>query len=693
MRGPDRERLLAAVSAVNDSGPGRWAASLLGPVGSAPSASLESALFLDAYLPTVMPRTSVHQGLAVGINTLCGRAASGIFELGRNAALPAGAALPTRLVSHGIGAALGYAMEQRPQSDVTSETVTRDDIVRVAGTYLKLAATSSALYDLATESSKKMARHRAADPIVVSALATAGLAYWTSKRLKRRKEVIERWPIPQYSTLLRSASVGLSVSTAASIAGRGFSLTRNALVGYLGPGWSKNLLGRAANVGIWATASSAAFNGFIGYVGRANERVEPGYATPPESRLVSGGPGSVAPFDELGLQGRRFVSHAISAERIEAVMGVPAAAEPIRVYVGFNTEPVYQAGRAELALEELERTGAFDRSYLLLVSPTGTGWVDNTVVEAAELLTRGDMATCCIQYGRFPSPLCIQKLPLGRSQFRLLLWGIRQRLADRPVENRPKVLVFGESLGAWAASDVVMHQGISGLDHYGIDRALWFGLPGFAKWSRNGMTRGSNALVPPGTVGVFDRAEQLYELSASDRARLRAVLLSHENDPIALMEPSIAVKEPNWLKGEQDRGRGVPEGMTWQPITTFWQVTVDAANSMVTVPGDFRSFGHDYRADTAVFVQEGYQLPAPTSDQLRSVEAVLRDLELQRTARSKLTWAEVGHAKPPLSAARRQETGGVPLLQHRSGRAQWRRSVTRGRATAPPSRPVDGATT
>ena len=41
---------------------------------------------------------------------------------------------------------------------------------------------------------------------------------------------------------------------------------------------------------------------------------------------------------------------------------------------------------------------AFDRAYLLLVSPTGTGWVDQTMIESAELLTRGDIATACIQY-------------------------------------------------------------------------------------------------------------------------------------------------------------------------------------------------------------------------------------------------------------------------------------------------------
>ena len=43
-------------------------------------------------------------------------------------------------------------------------------------------------------------------------------------------------------------------------------------------------------------------------------------------------------------------------------MGEAAVAHPIRTYVGFNSQPIYQTGRAELALAELDRTGAFDRS-------------------------------------------------------------------------------------------------------------------------------------------------------------------------------------------------------------------------------------------------------------------------------------------------------------------------------------------
>ena len=299
-----------------------------------------------------------------------------------------------------------------------------------------------------------------------------------------------RWPLPQTTTLPATLATSYAVAAVGTGLTRGYVFTRSALESYFGPGPGKRLLARLANAGVWAAAATAAYNAGVAYIGRANEKVEPGYATPPATPLVSGSDDSLLPFADLGQQGRRYVTDVVTPELIEQVMGEAAVAHPIRTYVGFDSEPLYQTGRAELALAELDRTGAFDRSHLLLVSPTGTGWVDHTLIETAEFLTRGDIATCCVQYGRYPSFLSVQKVALGRSQFRLLLWGVKQRLAERPPDRRPRVLVFGESLGAWTSSDVVMFQGIEGFDHYGIDRALWVGLPWLAKWSRMGMTRG-----------------------------------------------------------------------------------------------------------------------------------------------------------------------------------------------------------
>jgi uncharacterized membrane protein len=332
--------------------------------------------------------------------------------------------------------------------------------------------------------------------------------------------------------------------------------------------------------------------------------------------------------------------------------------------------PLYQAGRAEMALDELERTGAFDRSYLLLVSPTGTGWVDQTAVEAAEFLTRGDIATCSVQYGRFPSFLCVQKVGLGRGQFRLLLWGVRQRLRERPPERRPKILVFGESLGAWTASDVVMSQGIQGFDHYGIDRALWLGLPALAKWSRNGMAAGANQLVPEGTVGVFDRHEQLAALSDAERDRLRAVILSHDDDPIAALRPELMIRKPEWL-ASGERGRNVPDDMPWTPVNTFWQVMVDAANAMVTVPGKFGSFGHDYRGDTLRFVRDAFHLPGISAEQERRLEDALVTLDLERRERLTMSWSDDATAQTSSRFPQHRFSGGVPLDGGRTSGARW----------------------
>ena len=208
------------------------------------------------------------------------------------------------------------------------------------------------------------------------------------------------------------------------------------------------------------------------------------------------------------------------------------------------------------------------------------------MIESMELLTRGDVATACIQYSRGPSFLEVQKVHLGRTQFRGLLWGVRNRLLGMPEEERPRVFVFGESLGSWSSSDVLMHQGIEGFNHYGIDHALWFGLVGMAKWSKTGMRQGSTDLVPEGTVGAFDNFDEYMELTEEERLKLRAVVVDHDNDPIAQMSFRWAVKQPPWLAGET-RGRNVPEGMDWVPLITFVQIMIDAMNAMRSVPGHF----------------------------------------------------------------------------------------------------------
>jgi hypothetical protein len=67
-----------------------------------------------------------------------------------------------------------------------------------------------------------------------------------------------------------------------------------------------------------------------------------------------------------------------------------------------------ERARVELAMAEFDRTMAFDRSVLMLISPTGTGYVHYCAVAAAEYLTLGDIATAAVQYSKRPSPVAGQ---------------------------------------------------------------------------------------------------------------------------------------------------------------------------------------------------------------------------------------------------------------------------------------------
>jgi uncharacterized membrane protein len=654
----------------------RW----LNPAAASPSAPRETVAALDAFGPSLMPRTATLHGVAMGLGMLGARATTGVVEKLTRLAVPADASLPAQLVARAVIGGAGAALAAVPERHCHKLWAAS---LRSTGQLLRDGAAGAAVHDLGRWVQGRYPSQPAVRPIAAGAIHAAGLLYRTGRRLPARQAGGDRWPRPPTATLPGALATSYAVTTVGTGLARGFAWSRGALESYFGPGPTKRVLARLVNAGLWAWGTTALYNAGVAYVGRANQKVEPGYATAPASPLQSGSAESLLPFADLGQQGRRFVTDVVTPELIEEVMGEPAVAEPIRTYVGFNSEPLYQTGRAELALAELDRAGAFDRSYLLLISPTGTGWVDQTLIEAAEFLARGDIATCCIQYARYPSFLSVQKVALGRRQFRLLLWGVKQRLAGLPPEGRPRVLVFGESMGAWTSSDVLMYQGIDGFDHYGIDRALWVGLPWLAKWSRSGMTRGSSTLVPPGTVEVFDRHEQLAALDADQRARLRAVVVSHDNDPIAVFGPDLLVQRPTWLANGQ-RGRGVPAQLRWLPLVTFLQTGMDAMNAMLKVPGEFTSFGHDYRADMAGFVGDVYRLPTATAEQQAGIEQVLRTLELERAERIK---AEHAHAAPPAPAQRPggdRAPGGVPLRSPRTRGARWiGRRAPNGRTSTP----------
>ena len=649
--------------------------------GGSPGSPLETTMLLRSMRPSLMPRTSLHQGAASGLAILAGRAASNRVDYVANTITPNTDSATQRVLARALLAGAGYGMRQLPDQD---DTALPAAIARLTGELVTGGAVGGILYELVTTMRSRTAstQEGAVRATVASAAALAFAGYKSREYLRQRHDFFTE----DFDNLSLTLPKTLAVTAAMTGIGTGIGFShkasRHGLQRFFGPGFVHTGLARTTNNVLWASGVTGLYWAGISYIGKSNEKIDPGYADPPTTPLVSGSAESLCSFEDLGQQGRRYVTDVVTPELIEQALGEPAAAHPIRVFVGFNEQPLYPSGRSETALAELERTKAYERGTILLISPTGTGWVDHSMIEAAEFFTRGDIASVCIQYGRFPSFMSLQKVRAGRQQFRQLVWGVHQRLQGMAPEDRPRVLVFGESLGAWASSDVVMKLGIEGLDHYSIDRALWFGMPQLARWSAAGMYR-PGQLTPEGTVGVFDRWEELEQLTPEERDALRIVQLSHDNDPITLVTPTLLYRKPEWL-GEV-RGRGVPAGQRWSPVVTFLQTLVDAANAMRDSPGNFRSTGHDYRADTARFVAEGYRLPY-TEAQLAAVEVQLRTLELERAARMKPA-ADTPDGHTPAPAQRTEahhRSIHLPRLRGtRTAGARWLESLTKHTPPSP----------
>ncbi len=359
--------------------------------------------------------------------------------------------------------------------------------------------------------------------------------------------------------------------------------------------------------------------------------LEAGFTEAPKSPYLSGSPKSLVDWETLSVQGRRHVATALTTAQIESVMGGKAI-EPIRIFVGLDSAETRE-DRVALALAELERTGAYKRDCIVVVSPTGTGYVNYVMSEAVEYQTRGNVASVTIQYSKRPSPLSLDRVDDGHIQYRMLLNGISKRIRSMPPARHPRLVLFGESLGAWTSQDALMHSGTDGLRALGIDRALWIGTPMGSKWKEQVLS--NNRLnTEQGLVGLFDSYEDVEALDARTRAALRYVMITHHNDPIAQFGLELLIKQPAWVTDESKRPEGMGSSTQYRSPALFVQTLIDMKNALKPIPGQFVASAHDYRADLARFVAFSYGFTV-TKKQMAAIEAALRENEIVREKRIK----------------------------------------------------------
>ncbi len=232
--------------------------------------------------------------------------------------------------------------------------------------------------------------------------------------------------------------------------------------------------------------------------------------------------------------------------------------------------------RADLALEELKRVGAFERSLLIVATPTGTGWLDPGAVDTIEYLHRGDTAIVATQYSYLPSWITILVDPRRSIESADALFDVvYAHWKTLPKQSRPKLYLQGLSLGSLGSE---VSADLYNIFEDPIQGALWSGPP-FPSRQWNQIVSHRQISSPMWLPKYRD--ERLVRFTAQENALepdrpwgpIRNVYIQYASDPMVFFSPSLMYQSPQWLA--DGRGPDVSPYLRWFPLVTFLQVAFD----------------------------------------------------------------------------------------------------------------------
>lgn len=353
-----------------------------------------------------------------------------------------------------------------------------------------------------------------------------------------------------------------------------------------------------AGIAITAALTTTVVNGMlIDYAFRTLDRsferldalIEPDRPQPLIAERA-GSPESRLEWRKLGRTGRAFVASGPSAAEISGFTQRPAL-EPIRLYAGLQAAETPNE-RARLLLDELIRVNAFDRAVLVIITPTGTGWVDPSAMDGLEFLFNGDVASVALQYSYLNSPLSLLFQPeYGLESSEALFRAVYGHWKGLPVDERPELYLHGLSLGAFNSQRSITFFDILGDP---INGAVWSGAPfPSEKWRSltDNRDAGSTEWLPVFQHGRFVRFMNQDGLPAGNTAEwggVRFVYLQYASDAITFFDKSLLYQEADWMKSP--RGPDVSPALRWYPVVSMLQVLIDMPLAD-TVP---MGYGHVY---------------------------------------------------------------------------------------------------
>ncbi|WP_251153206.1 alpha/beta hydrolase [Cellulosimicrobium sp. Marseille-Q4280] len=354
---------------------------------------------------------------------------------------------------------------------------------------------------------------------------------------------------------------------------------------------------------IWSGVLSA-LNGIFA---TANDEISP-RLTPPARPERSGSEASPETWESLGAEGRKFVVSGPTLDELRAfaqagdVVDPADVLEPIHAYAGLDADGDLDATAARV-VDELDRTDAWDRSVLVVVTTTGTGWVDPAMTEALELMHGGDTAIASMQYSYLPSWISfVGDRSTPPAAGKALFEAVYDRWSELPEDDRPRLLASGISLGSFGMQGAF--SGVQDLEAR-TDGAMFTGTPGFTP-----LWRELTDARDPGSLEYAPMLDGGRQVRWGDPVRTgvadvwgpgprwedpRVVYLQHASDGVTWWSPETLWSEPDWLR--EPRGPDVLGDVRWYPFVTFWQLTGDL---FVAAASDIPSgHGHVYELEYA----------------------------------------------------------------------------------------------
>ncbi|MCA1439674.1 alpha/beta-hydrolase family protein [Ensifer sp. IC4062] len=311
---------------------------------------------------------------------------------------------------------------------------------------------------------------------------------------------------------------------------------------------------------------------------------------PPSDPMKTGSAASLVNWDELGRQGRQFIASGPTAAEIGGFVGGQAR-DPVRVYVGLNSAETARA-RAKLALEELKRAGGFERKSLIVVVPTGTGWIDPAALDTVEYLLHGDVASIAVQYSYLTSWLSLLVEPgYGADAANALFDEVYGYWRTLPKDSRPRLYLHGLSLGAMNSQGSVDLFDVVSDPFQG---ALWSGPP-FPSGLWQSVTADRDPASPAwlpryrdSSIIRFTNQQNALDIPGASWGAMRIVYLQYASDPVTFFDPHSFYREPQWMNAP--RGPDVSPALSWFPVVTGLQLLADMALATTSPIG----YGHVY---------------------------------------------------------------------------------------------------